>query len=272
MEKTRIINIAQPLFTSQRNDEKVFVMSRRHMINFLWFIVNFSLLFVLPLVAVLMASISTPSIFSVSSEMYYRDALIIAVMSYYLIFSMILLAAWINHYYSILIVTDERVVEIIQKNLFSRHFNEMTFENIEDVSCKTNGILNTLFDVGDLDIQTAGSLRNFSITGISYPEIVSEIIIELASQAKSGKSPGERLPSTSVIGVIDKLVVYRDQKMPPIMNSSGNLKNAVGVLKQHLARRPKSLREKIDCWWWNTCNSSLIDFELEIKRRNGDEN
>lgn len=272
MKKTRFHQIAQTLFINQRNDERIFILSRRHTIGFLWFIITFSFLLVFPFIVFLFSNDTlSQTIASVSSQdgVYYRDALIIASTGYYLIFSTILLSAWVNHYYSLLIVTDERIIEIIQKGLFARHINEMTFEQIEDVSCKTQGILNTFFDVGDLEIQTAGSLRNFSIKEISYPELVAEIVLELAHQAKTGVSIQKRVPDLPVIAIIDKVLIYKGQDMPKIMNFGQNLAEAVKESRSHLSRKPRSIRERFDCWWWNTCNNSLIDFEAEEKRRNG---
>lgn len=272
MNKTRFHQIAQPLFVNQRDDERIFVLSRRHTIGFLWFIITFSFLLIFPFIVFLVANDSlSQTISSLGSQdsVYYRDALIIAATGYYLIFSTILLSAWVNHYYSILIVTDERIIEIIQKGLFARHVNEMTFEQIEDVSCKTQGILNTLFGVGDLEIQTAGSLRNFSVNEISYPELVAEVILELSHQAKTGVVIQKRVPDLPVIAIIDKALIYKNQDMPKIMNFGQNLDEAVKDSRSHLSRKPRSLRERFDCWWWNTCNNSLVDFEVEEKRKNG---
>lgn len=272
MKRTRLYQIAQPLFVNQRNDERVFVISRRHTIGFLWFLITFSFLLIFPILVFIFSSNTLSSLIaSIGSQdtVYYRDALIIATAGYYLIFSTIFLSAWVNHYYSILLVTDERIIEIIQKGLFARHLNEMTFEQIEDVSCKTQGVLNTVFGVGDLEIQTAGSLRNFSISEISYPELVAEIILDLSHQAKTDVAIQKRIPDLPVISIIDKMLFYKDQDMPRIMNFCQDLKKAVGESRSHLSRIPRSLREKFDCWWWNTCNNSLVDFEVEEKRKNG---
>lgn len=272
MIRTRFLNISQPLFINQRNDERVFVVSRRHAIGFLWFTLTFSFLLVFPLLVLLLSNDRMAGIIEMvgsQDAVYYTDALIIAMTAYYLIFSTILLAAWVNHYYSILVVTDERIIEIIQKGLFARHMNEMTFDQIEDVSCRTQGILNTIFGVGDLEIQTAGSLRNFQISEVAYPELVSEIILELSYQAKSSVPIQKRVPDLPIVGIVDKVLVYKEDKPPRIMNFSQDLRSAVKESRSHLARKPKSLRERFDCWWWNTCNNSLVDFELEEKRRNG---
>jgi hypothetical protein len=62
-----------------------------------------------------------------------------------------------NYYLSLQIVTSERIIDIDQKGLFLREVNELPIDNIEDVTYKQNGFWGTIFNYGDVIVQTAGS-------------------------------------------------------------------------------------------------------------------
>jgi hypothetical protein len=62
-----------------------------------------------------------------------------------------------NYYLSLQIVTSERIIDIDQKGLFLREVNELPIDNIEDVTYKQNGFWGTIFNYGNVIVQTAGS-------------------------------------------------------------------------------------------------------------------
>jgi hypothetical protein len=67
-----------------------------------------------------------------------------------------------NYYLSLQIVTSERIIDIDQKGLFVREVNELPIDNIEDVTYKQNGFWGTVFNYGDVIVQTAGSAPAYS--------------------------------------------------------------------------------------------------------------
>ncbi len=169
---------------------------------------------------------------------------------------------WITYYYNILILTDARVVEINQNGLFNRDVNELVFEQVEDVSCHTKGVLNSLFDAGDIELQTAGSQRNFTIKSIPLPSDTVSIINDLTLQAKRGVSHRERIPDLPVIGIINGRHIPKSGNKPPIMNLDMNLKDNIAHYKQKYSK-PKTMREKIDYWWWRHSQQMAISFGPE---------
>ncbi|MDH4359069.1 MAG: PH domain-containing protein [Candidatus Berkelbacteria bacterium] len=251
-------HIPQPVFPNQRNDEKIYVFSRRHVVDYFFYIAILSFLFVLPLVIVPFIAVGVIQV-GPFDLVYARDLYALIVGAYYLFLAVVFLASWINYYYNIIIVTDERVVDIYQVGLFSREINELVYEQIEDVSCKIKGILNTLFHAGDIEIQTAGSERNFVIKRVPHPHLTVEIILELAAQAKRGVDLGERVPDLETIGVINSQLVGRGWKGLPVMNLEKNLK-ATTQRFARLTSRPEKLREKIDCWWRDHCYTMHATF------------
>lgn len=110
-----------------------------------------------------------------------------------------------NYFLSIQLVTSERIIDIDQKGIFSREVNALPLGNIEDVSYKQAGFLGTVFNYGDVIVQTAGStssgptdgqaekdthINGFVFNKVPHPADVAGILINLfqAAQAQDRES------------------------------------------------------------------------------------
>lgn len=79
----------------------------------------------------------------------------------------------------ILIVTNLRLVDVDQRGIFARTVSEAPLESVQDVSWSRNGIVQTLFRMGDLKVQTAGATANIEAKAIPRVEVVHELINEM---------------------------------------------------------------------------------------------
>lgn len=61
---------------------------------------------------------------------------------------------WIGWYYSLYIVTNERIVDIKQRGFFNRRVSETGLDMISSVNYHINGFQAVLFQFGDINIQT----------------------------------------------------------------------------------------------------------------------
>lgn len=121
---------------------------------------------------------------------------------------------WFDFYFDIHIVTDRRIIDINQNRLFSRNISELTLEDVEDVSLEYVGILATVFNYGQITIQTAGTRNNFTFHNIAHPREVAAIIVDLSEQAKSGVGQDQRYPATPAIkGVINNQMLKSRQEL-----------------------------------------------------------
>ena len=275
MSLPRFAYIPQPVFPNQRDDEIIYVLSRKHSFEFVLYSILFFFLAILPFIFLLQGQE-----FFLSGGfdlVYVRDIMALSVMAYLLILSVIYLTLWLMHYYTLFIVTDERIVEITQKALFFREIHELTFEQIEDISSDTKGFLSMIFEAGDLEIQTAGSQRNFVIKRLSKPELIVEITHELSTQARQGVKIRDRLPELAVVGVINGNPISQSGKKPAIMNFEKNLKET-SSRRYVSSRKPKNMRERFTRWWTDQTDpmlatfggSKIRDSKDEDKSRRGD--
>lgn len=89
---------------------------------------------------------------------------------------------WMDYYLDKLIVTNERVIEIEQRGLFSREISSLHMENIQDVTIEVYGIIQTFFKLGDVHVQTSGAVRQVSISYLAHPERAKHLIMQIHTE------------------------------------------------------------------------------------------
>ena len=83
------------------------------------------------------------------------------------------------------LVTNQRIVDSVKNHWFHHQMSTADLVDIEDMSVVRAGILNTLFNFGDVDCQTAGAVRKFSLSGIPRPQEVQALVDRLRDQARA---------------------------------------------------------------------------------------
>jgi uncharacterized membrane protein YdbT with pleckstrin-like domain len=89
-----------------------------------------------------------------------------------------------DYYLDTWIVTNERIINIEQKGLFSRIVSELHLNQVQDVTSETHGIVATFLSYGDVHIQTAGARERFNFKQIDNPEKIKQIITKLVQDDK----------------------------------------------------------------------------------------
>ena len=85
-----------------------------------------------------------------------------------------------DYYLDVWIVTTKRVLNIEQTGLFARVVSELRLYRVQDVTSTVKGVVETLFDFGDVEIQTAGEKTRFLFEEIPHPNRISKSILELS--------------------------------------------------------------------------------------------
>jgi uncharacterized membrane protein YdbT with pleckstrin-like domain len=87
---------------------------------------------------------------------------------------------WVDYYFDVWIVTTERIVNIEQKGLFVREISELNLSRVQDATTEVRGIIPTVFNYGDVYIQTAGETERFVFRQVGDPYKVKDMIIRLS--------------------------------------------------------------------------------------------
>lgn len=80
-----------------------------------------------------------------------------------------------------LIVSNRNITHVKQVGIFNKHTAELSMSNVEDVSIHKTGIFPSVFNYGELKIETAGEQRNFEYKYCPKPDAVATAILNSRS-------------------------------------------------------------------------------------------
>jgi hypothetical protein len=83
------------------------------------------------------------------------------------------------------VITNQRVIDSVKNNWFHLQMSTADLVDIEDMTVSRSGVLGTLFDFGDIDCQTAGAVRKFSLLGIPRPREVQALVDRLRDESRA---------------------------------------------------------------------------------------
>lgn len=165
----------RPFFPGQEKDEEVIFFTRRHPLSFLGAFLFAFLMAVLPFILYFMVGAAG----MISLDALGQKIMLVIASSYLLFVLGFFLAAWIDYYLDVMILTNFRIIDITQNVLFSRSVAEANLTDIEDVNAEVKGVLPTLFHYGKVFVQTAGTARNFEFDSLPNPYDINKMIVDL---------------------------------------------------------------------------------------------
>ena len=164
------------IFTLKSYEKKVFCL-RRHIITFLPAIFLYALALAIPVgIAIYFGMGNGKNILATD----FSPLLILLGGIYVLSVTLFFFAYFIDFYLDVLFVTNDRLVDMEQCNLFARTVSEVDLYRIQDITSEVKGISAHLFDYGNLTIQTAGVSQKFKLQNIPHPHRLRQQILDLA--------------------------------------------------------------------------------------------
>lgn len=91
---------------------------------------------------------------------------------------------WIGWYYSVYIVTNERIVQIKQKGFFDRAVEEWQLDRVQNINCRVGGFQAMIFGYGDITIKTF--VGDLVIPTVHHPVKIQELLQVLVRAGGGG--------------------------------------------------------------------------------------
>lgn len=158
--------------------EDIVLIVRTHWIAF---VPNFLLILLVLAIPIIFLSLSSQFAFFGSKVLYI--GMLIVCLTIALNITITSIVKW---YYTVNIVTDQRIVVIKTENAFYHSYAEAQLEKIEDVTHTNIGALGNIFDVGNVQIDTAGHGVDFSLKMIPRPRDMQDVINDLLEMKQKG--------------------------------------------------------------------------------------
>src|SRR3989338_3862561 len=151
-------------FANQKSHEEIVLFLRAHLItNFLWVIITIFLLFI-PLLSSAVANFIPNPLSFVSG-----DFIPFFLIFFYLIVFSYAFLNFLNWFYNITLITNLGVVDIDYSGLLYHDVAFTNFNLVEDVNYTKVGFFRSLFNYGDVFVQTAGGRENLEALGVPNP-------------------------------------------------------------------------------------------------------
>lgn len=84
-------------------------------------------------------------------------------------------------------LTNESVIQEIQKGLFSRHEQTVSLGSIEDASFRKSGLLQSMFDYGSIRLSTEGEETTYRFEFVSNPKEQIAVLNNAVEAFKNGR-------------------------------------------------------------------------------------
>ena len=249
--------IVGKFFPSQKSQERVFLLLRRHWFTYVSFLA-IVLIMAIPLFVLAAYWLIYPDNFLAAAG---NIAIVLGAI-YALSINAVLLYGFIDYYLDVYIVTDERIVDVEQNGFFKRKIAELHLHQVQDVSARVEGPFPTFFHYGDIMIQTAGERENFVFKSIPNPYRVSKMIVDLHEAQLEALLKTEDKEITAKIidntgeGKMDEL---NNKDEGPIIES-GNFQLARQRTKEFLDNKitDEDLREEVNQQYSQKSSENII--------------
>lgn len=166
-------------FTGQDLKESIILMVRKHPAVYIFHALLFLLMILSPLFLFPVFS----SILGASHiTLWLGVSILIWLISFTFAFD-----AFMKWYYTVNIITDERIVDVDFVSILYHKFTDAQLERIEDVTHKPVGIFSSIFDYGNVYIQTAGAKPEIVFDSVPRPRDVQDTLSDLLELKQEGK-------------------------------------------------------------------------------------
>lgn len=167
-------------FIAKDSQEKIVLFLRKHPItNLPWILVAILLLFAPAVLQIFPVLAGLPDNFQ-----------LIAVCIWYLLVVAYIFESFLSWFFNVFIVTDERVFDVDFLNLVYREISEANIEQIQDVTTRMGSVIRTIFNYGDVFIQTASEIPRIEFEAVPNPDLVARVLRELRVEEEQEKIEG----------------------------------------------------------------------------------
>lgn len=167
-------------FETKEPEEKIILLLRRHPItNVKWMVIAGLMMFA-PTVLIVFPIIDFLSV----------EFRIVSILGWYLVTSAYIIESFLGWFFNVNIITDERIIDIDFHNLIYKEVSDANIDQIQDVTYKMGGAIRTVFNYGEILVQTAAETPNFEFSAVPKPDKVAKILQELRIEEQEEKLEG----------------------------------------------------------------------------------
>jgi hypothetical protein len=126
-----------------------------------------------------------------------------------IIISVFLAAKIIFIWYSkVLIITNQRIIDIDRKGIFRKTVSEVSLDDINEVLFQAKGVFQTLFRLGKLEIIIKENKIKIEINNINRPHRIQQLLLQLKSAVPKKWVDFSKMSDTELLNLVKKIQDY----------------------------------------------------------------
>ncbi len=86
-----------------------------------------------------------------------------------------------RYFLNLWVLTNDRIVDVKQRGFFNREVSSLLLNRVQDITIDTEGLMASLLDFGDINVQSAGAVDRVVMRGIPRPAQMRDIILKYTS-------------------------------------------------------------------------------------------
>lgn len=167
-------------FEGEDHNEKIlYVLRRAFITNIGWLTAAIALFFIPIAINALLLR------YNINNPGAIRPGFVLVINSFWYLFVFgFIFERFLNWFFNVYLITNQRVIDMDYTHLLNREISEAPLRNIEDITHTVMGTFSTIFNIGNVSIQTAGERREIEFELIARPAKVQDILSDLVSEVK----------------------------------------------------------------------------------------
>ncbi len=176
-------------FELQESDEKIELLLRRHWVtNIGWILTAIILLFLPALFPYLF--IQLQGLFPIPPV----DIVMAILIFWYLLVLAYVTENFLSWYFNIYIVTNQHLIDVNFHNLLNKDIVSVQIQDVQSVKPQVKGVFGSVFNYGDLVIETAAENQRIEFSGVPRPDLVADRIQDLQEDKEDSQNGGNDEP------------------------------------------------------------------------------
>lgn len=164
-------------FNKQDPDEEIILVLKPHWITNVSWILTVVVLLTMPLFIPLFYPLLQQ--FTAYVPVQFSFTILLTYYLCVLLYAMTKLTTW---FYNVFIITQKRIVDVDFSDVIYHDVAITKLEEVEDVHYSQAGVLPSLFDYGDVNIQTQADKANFEAVKVPDPAGAAHLIVKLTKK------------------------------------------------------------------------------------------
>ena len=153
-------------FQERQSEEEIILVLRRHWVTNITWILTAIIMILAP---ALLKYVPLLSSFPVNFQL-------VALIIWYLVTIAFTFEKFLSWYFNLYIITDERIIDIDFNNLIDKKFTDAKISMIQDVTSRITGVPQTMFNFGNILIQTASEIPEIVFEKVPNPDIIIKVL------------------------------------------------------------------------------------------------